>query len=124
MNEFPEFPEELKQVFRNYREAHPDMDASANFTPILWQKIEARRRTAGSMAMLRRLAQAFVGVTATAAIVLGLFVIPHLQDRAEVQSASYAEVVANDDAQQEVAMAFTIPVAYEPPVVLPDEAPE
>ena len=119
-----EFPEDLKQVFRNYREAHPDTEVSANFTPILWRKIESRRRMAGSMAMLRRLAQAFAGVAATAAVILGVFVIPHLQDRAEVQSASYAEVVANDDAQQEMAKAFTIPAAYEPPVLLPDEAPE
>jgi cbb3-type cytochrome oxidase subunit 3 len=119
-----EFPEDLKKVFREYREAHPDLDPSASFTPVLWQKIEARRRTAGSMMMLRRLAQAFAGLAVTAAFVLGVFVIPHLQDRAEVQSASYAEVVANDEAQQEVAKAFTIPAAYVPPAVPFDEDPQ
>ncbi len=119
-----EFPDDLKQVFRAYRDAHPDPDPSANFTPVLWQKIEARRRTAGSMAMLRRLAQAFAGVAATAAIILGVFVIPHLQDRAEIQSASYAEIVANDDSQEELAKAFTIPAAYVPPAVPLDEDPQ
>jgi hypothetical protein len=123
MNDFPEFPEGVQRAFRDYREALPDPEPSAGFTPALWQKIEARRRTAGSLAMFRRLAQTYVGFAVTAAIILGVFVIPQLQDRAELQTASYAEVVANDDAQQEVAQAFTLPVAYEavPPS---DEVPE
>ncbi len=119
-----EFPEDLKQVFRAYRDAHPDPDASANFTPMLWQKIEARRRTAGSIAMLRRLAQGFVGVAVAAGIILGLFVIPRVQDKVEVQSVSYAEVVAVDDSQQELAKAFTMPAAYVPAAVPMDEDPQ
>jgi hypothetical protein len=109
-----EFPDELKVAFRQYRDSHPDPDASAAFMPVLWQKIEARRRTAGSFAVLRRLAQTFAGVAVTAALVLGVFVIPMVQDRQHTQS-SYAEVVANDESQNEVAKVFTVPVAYVAP---------
>ena len=124
MNEFPEFPEfpdDLKLAFRQYREAHPDPEVSATFMPAVWQKIEARRRTMGSLAMFRQLAQTYVGFAVTAAIVLGVFVIPYFQDRQHLQ-ISYAEVVANDYSQQEVAMAFTVPAAYQAPV--PEEDPQ
>ena len=123
MNEGPEFPEGLQTAFRQYREAHPDPEPSAGFTPGLWQKIEMRRSTAGSLAMFRRLAQTYVGFALASAVILGVFVIPVMQDRQGLQNSSYAEVVAIDDAQQEVAKAFTVPVSYEAPTTS-DEVPE
>ena len=115
MNEFPEFPDAVKLAFRQYREAHPDPEPSAAFMPGIWRKVEGRRRTFGSLAMLRHLAQTYVGLAIAAAIVLGVFVIPRAQENQHLQ-ISYAEVVADDYSQQEVAKAFAVPVAYQTPV--------
>jgi hypothetical protein len=49
---------ELDALFASYREACPDLEASANFMPDMWSKIEARKsfwftfRHLGRMAML------------------------------------------------------------------------
>ncbi len=104
-----EFPEDLKLAFRDYGHSHPDPEPSVNFTPMLWEKIEARR---SSLVTIRRLTHALVSMAMAAALVLGVFVIPKLQDRRDL-TASYAEVVADDDAksEQEFAAAFTLPVA-------------
>ncbi|BDC50745.1 hypothetical protein F183_A30610 [Bryobacterales bacterium F-183] len=103
-----EFPQDLQQVFRQYREALPDPEPSVNFTPMLWEKIEARR---SSLTMMRRLTHAFVSLATAAALVLGVFVIPQVQER-RVLSTSYAEVVAEEgNDAQEVATAFAAPLA-------------
>jgi hypothetical protein len=119
-----EFPDDLKAALQCYRDAHPDPEMSATFMPGLWQKIEARRRTAGSLAMLRRLAQTYVGFAVTAGLILGVYVIPRLQDRQNQPQSSYAEVVAIDDAQQELAKAFTVTAAYKVPATFQDGGPE
>lgn len=108
-----EFPDDLKLAFRDYRESHPDPEPSVNFTPMLWEKIEARR---SSLLVIRRFTQAVVSMAMAAALFLGVYVIPQMQDSREL-TKSYAEVVADDDAksEQEVAAAFTVPVAYEDP---------
>jgi len=41
----PEAQTRLDQLFRAYREALPDPDASVNFMPALWAKIEERERS-------------------------------------------------------------------------------
>jgi hypothetical protein len=105
-----EFPEDLKLAFRDYRELHADPEPSVNFTPMVWAKIEARR---SSFAVMQRLSQALAGMAIAAALILGVFVIPQMQEQKAFASSSYAEVVAADDAvsEQEVATAFTVPVA-------------
>jgi len=37
--------QKLDEVFHAYRRACPDLDASKNFMPELWRKIEARRKS-------------------------------------------------------------------------------
>ncbi|MGH9558715.1 MAG: hypothetical protein ACRD30_05695 [Bryobacteraceae bacterium] len=78
----------LDALFAEYRSAVPDQDASANFMPSLWQKIEARRTE--SVSVLRRLAQ--VCVLATAALTLVMAVVTHVQSQ-PVYSASYVDVL-------------------------------
>jgi hypothetical protein len=39
----------LDEVFAAYRESLPDREASANFTPELWKRIDARRRGVSSL---------------------------------------------------------------------------
>ena len=41
-----EMEHKLDEVFAAYRESLPNCEASANFTPELWKRIEARRRSA------------------------------------------------------------------------------
>ncbi len=64
-------PEErLDALFRAYREACPDPDASPNFMPVLWQRIEARQTYAFS---LRRMAGGFVTAALALSLALGVY---------------------------------------------------
>jgi hypothetical protein len=87
---------QLDAMFRAYRVACPDPDASANFMPALWRRIEERQR---SMFFLGRWARALV--TAAAVLSLGMaayLYIPH--EGASVFSVeSYVEALAARHAQ-------------------------
>jgi hypothetical protein len=63
----------LDELFRAYREACPDPEASANFTPAMWARIEARE---GSTNWFRRVAKILVGAAVAASVILGLMVSP------------------------------------------------
>ena len=66
---------DLDALFGAYRDACPDPDASANFMPELWRRIEERQR---SVFFLGRWARALV--TAAAVLSLGMaayLYIPH-----------------------------------------------
>jgi len=52
---------ELDELFRAYRQSFGDVEASAGFTPGMWEKIEARRSFAFR---LTRVARAFLGASA------------------------------------------------------------
>jgi len=62
--------EKLDALFRAYRNACPTAEASANFMPELWQRIEARQSFAFSF---RRLANALVPVAVALSIALGVY---------------------------------------------------
>jgi len=81
----------LDALFRAYREACPAPDASANFMPAIWQRIEERQR---SQFFLGRWARALV--TAAAVLSLGMaayLYIPHPRN-ANVNVESYVETSA------------------------------
>ena len=60
----------LDELFRRYRNACPDVDASANFMPLLWQKIEARH---SFWSVFQNLARAgMAGCAALALLLLAL----------------------------------------------------
>jgi hypothetical protein len=85
-------PGEVQALFACYREAAPDREPTADFTPGLWNKIEARR---GFTYNFGRLARRFV--TAAAAICLIMSV--GLIDPATSTSAtfmSYIDVLVQD----------------------------
>ena len=79
----------LDALFRAYRNACPDPEASANFMPNLWQRIEARQTYTFSF---RRMANAFV--TAALALSLGLGVYMSMPHSASYTSESYIEALA------------------------------
>jgi len=83
--------EALSRLLRVYRDVSPDPDASPNFMPQLWQRIESRR---GSPFFLGRLAGGFV--TAALALAMGMAVflfIPHGLNSPFI-SESYVEALA------------------------------
>lgn len=62
--------ERLDALFQAYRNACPEREASANFMPELWQRIEARQSFALSF---RRLARALVPVAVALSLALGIY---------------------------------------------------
>jgi hypothetical protein len=84
----------LDRLFSEYRDAFPDPEPSAAFTPGIWRRIDARRPPAR---FVRRMAEAFVALSATVTLLIGLFLIPHFQS-APVYSANYVDVLAADHA--------------------------
>ena len=67
--------ERLDALFRAYKAACPVPEASANFMPELWRKIEARQTYTFS---LRRMASAFVTAAVALTIALGVYMsVPH-----------------------------------------------
>jgi len=79
----------LDALFRAYRNACPNPEASANFMPNLWQRIEARQTYTFSF---RRMSNAFV--TAALALSLGLGVYMSIPRSNPYSPQSYIEALA------------------------------
>jgi len=62
--------EKLDALFRAYRDACPDPEASANFMPTLWARIDSRQTYLFSF---RRMANAFVTAALALSIALGVY---------------------------------------------------
>ncbi len=105
--------DELGKLFSAYREAMPDPEPSADFTPGIWRGIDARRSSAR---VFRRFAQAFVAFAAVLTIVMGVLILPYLQ-RAPVYSATYIDILAEEHVSEETA-------ALADGIQRPDFAPE
>jgi hypothetical protein len=61
----------LDQMFRAYRAACPDPDASASFMPGMWAKIDARENTTN---WFGRFAKVLVTAALAASVILGMMV--------------------------------------------------
>ena len=82
----------LDALWAEYREATPDPEASPDFMPHLWRKIEARRVETTSV--FRRLAQICVMATIALALVIGVVLIPHSNNDEAFYSGTYVDVLA------------------------------
>ena len=81
--------EKLDALFRAYRDACPDPEASANFMPMLWARIDSRQTFLFSF---RRMANAFVTAAVALSIALGVYMtIPR---SAGSPSETYVEALA------------------------------
>lgn len=92
----PQDDEQLDALFRAYREACPNPEASPNFMPQLWQKIEAREHVSFTFGRITRQA-------ATAAVALSLLLAMALSfvvSRPSTPDDSYVEILAEDHARQ------------------------
>jgi hypothetical protein len=99
--------QKLDALFAAYREACGNPDASANFMPNLWARIDARQSFTFSF---RRMANAFATAAVALTLVLGLYmVVPG--SRQSVTNQSYVEALA--EANTPDAQAFVDPVTLE-----------
>ena len=87
--------DQLDALFAQYGEACPDREASANFMPGLWGKIEARRGAVSS-SWFRLWAEVWLVATLTLAIVMGGILIPRFENPPAYQ-ASYVDVLTAAD---------------------------
>ena len=100
--------ERLDALFAAYRTACPDPDASPNFMPNLWQRIEARQRFTFSF---RHMAQAFVTAALALCIALGVYLaMPHNN----LSSYSYVEALA-DDSSGDTTAELLVPARFDTP---------
>ena len=81
----------LDALFRAYRDACPDPEASANFMPTLWARIESRQTFLFSF---RRMANAFVTAAVALSIALGVYMsIP--RNTGGTYTQTYIEALAD-----------------------------
>ncbi len=80
---------DLDALFAEYKAALPDREASANFMPQLWRRIEARQNT---LFRVKRLSQFFVAAAAAICILFATMMLA-VPNGTEVGS-SYVDVLA------------------------------
>ncbi len=83
------FDQELNSLFAEYRESLPDTDASANFMPRLWSRIEAKR---SFVYRLRKMSQVAVAA-ALAVCLLGGVLLPKAHHDNQL-AGTYVDVLA------------------------------
>ena len=87
----PEDNSKLDGLFAAYRDACADPDASADFMPNLWAKIETRR--VDTTSIFKRLAHVCMAATAALLLLTAVFT-PAAQDDELLYSSTYADVLA------------------------------
>lgn len=107
---------ELDNLWTEYRAALPDPEASANFMPGLWRKIEARQ---SFVMRLKKMTQVFVVAAAAICLLLGILLqAPALTQNRTVAGSyitgSYVDTLANAQPTENLA-AVGIRVDYTEP---------
>ena len=82
--------DELNNLFASYRAAVPDPDASANFMPELWRKIEVRRNVT---IRFKKLTQVFMAAAAAMCLLLVTLLSVPAFSRPEFRG-NYVDVLA------------------------------
>ncbi len=100
--------ERLASLFAAYREALPDPDASPEFMPRLWEKIEARQTFAGS---IRLFARAIITAAATASLVMGIYMTRPQQH--SFYTNTYLELLAADQTHESLGDAEIVQASQE-----------
>jgi hypothetical protein len=101
---------ELDRLFASYRTAVPDPDASVNFMPELWRKIEARQFF---LARFKRLTQVFVAAAAAICLFLGIAFQMPVSTGPQVRG-NYVDVLADANPTENLT-AVGIPIDYTEP---------
>jgi anti-sigma-K factor RskA len=102
MDRMPEgsrMDDKLDALWAEYRAACPDPEASANFMPVLWTKIERRRTETTSV--FRHMAQAWVMAALALTLIIAVL-LPRLHKPPIYSATTYVEVL--DDAHSNDAL--------------------
>jgi hypothetical protein len=91
---------QLDQLFERYRTAVPDPEASVNFMPELWRKIEARQFF---LARLKKLTQVFVVAAAAICLFLGIALQLPISSAPQVVRGNYVDVLADANPTENLA---------------------
>lgn len=91
-----ELPQEVRELFTRYRDAMPVPDASPQFMPLLWERIEAQQRTD---VLLWRFSRAFVGMSAVLCLLLSAALFVPVQQTTP-SATTYVEVLADTAADE------------------------
>lgn len=93
--------QELDDLFNRYRAALPDPEASVNFMPELWRKIEARQFF---LMRMKKLSQIFVAAAAAICLFLGIVLqVPVSNADRQGVSGNYVDVLANANPAENLA---------------------
>jgi len=84
--------QELDNLFVEYRAAVPDPEASVNFMPELWRKIEARQFFLGR---LKKMTQVFVVAAAAICLFLGIVLQIPVATESKTAGGNYVDVLAD-----------------------------
>ena len=88
----------LDELFAAYREAMPDREPSAGFTPELWRRIEQRRKA--TFPSFGRFARGFV--TAALALCFAMTAVTWSPSMNPVYTATYVDVLDDDPPSQDM----------------------
>ena len=83
---------EMDHLFATYRTAVPDPEASVNFMPDLWRKIETRQFF---LSRVKKLTQIFVAAAAAICLLLGIALQVPVSTDTSVVRGNYVDVLAD-----------------------------
>ena len=86
----------LDALFAEYRESFSDPEASPDFMPKLWQKIEARR--VETTWVFRRLAHICFAATVALTLLISTVLMPSTDNSEAFYSGTYVDILAADHA--------------------------
>jgi hypothetical protein len=102
---------EMDHLFKQYRAALPDPEASVNFMPELWRRIEARQFF---VLRMKKLTQVFVAAAAAICLLLGIVLQAPVSSDTPVVRGNYVDVLADANPAENLA-ALGIRVDYTEP---------
>lgn len=105
-----ELERELDSLMAAYRDAVPVPEASAEFMPKLWARIDAGQN---SFWVLKRWTEGFIAAAAAACLVVFVLqVIPDDTQSAAFQASSYVEALSQEQTPDNLALQDVAAVAY------------
>jgi hypothetical protein len=91
---------ELDQLFAQYKSAVPDPEASANFMPELWRKIEARQRV---LVRVKKLTQVFLAAAAAICLLFGIILQVPAPSAQPVVRGNYVDALVDANPAENLA---------------------
>jgi len=100
---------ELDSLLAAYRDACPGPEASADFMPKLWARIDARQN---AFWVLKRWTEGFVAAAAAACLMVFLLQVVSDEHQSAVYQSTYLEVLSQEQTPENLALQDVAAVAY------------